>query len=80
MTLSARNHLTGTIDEIQLGDVLALVTVRGGEHEVESVITRRKRQGDVAEEGRHWYGRRESDRSHDLQGVGSHAIIGTSSM
>ena len=41
MTLSARNHLTGTIDEIQLGDVLAHVTVRVGEHEVESVITRR---------------------------------------
>ena len=41
MTLSARNHLTATIDEIQLGDVLAHVTVRVGEHEVESVITRR---------------------------------------
>ena len=41
MTLSARNHLTATIDEIQLGDVLADVTVRVGEHEVESVITRR---------------------------------------
>jgi molybdopterin-binding protein len=41
MTLSARNHLTGTIDEIQLGDVLAHVTVRVGEYEVESVITRR---------------------------------------
>ncbi len=32
MTLSARNHLKGTIDEIQLGDVLAHVTVRVGEN------------------------------------------------
>jgi molybdopterin-binding protein len=40
MTLSARNHLKGTIDEIQLGDVLAHVTMRVGENEIESVITR----------------------------------------
>jgi molybdopterin-binding protein len=41
MTLSARNHLKGTIEEIQLGDVLAHVTVRVGESVIESVITRR---------------------------------------
>ena len=41
MALSARNHLKGTIEEIQLGDVLAHVTVRVGEHVIESVITRR---------------------------------------
>jgi molybdopterin-binding protein len=41
MTLSARNHLKGTIDEIQLGDVLAHVTVRLGDSTIESVITRR---------------------------------------
>jgi molybdopterin-binding protein len=41
MTLSARNHLKGTIDEIQMGDVLAHVTVRVGESLIESVITRR---------------------------------------
>ena len=41
MTLSARNHLKGTIDEIQLGDVLAHVTVRVGDSVIESVITRR---------------------------------------
>ncbi len=41
MTLSARNHLKATIDEIQLGDVLAHVTMRVGENEIESVITRR---------------------------------------
>jgi molybdopterin-binding protein len=41
MTLSARNHLVGTIDEIHLGDVLVHVTVRVGNHIIESVITRR---------------------------------------
>jgi molybdopterin-binding protein len=41
MTLSARNHLIGTIDEIQWGDVLVHVTVRVGDHIIESVITRR---------------------------------------
>jgi molybdopterin-binding protein len=41
MTLSARNHLKGTIDEIQWGDVLAHVTMRVGDSIIESVITRR---------------------------------------
>jgi molybdopterin-binding protein len=41
MTLSARNHLVGTIDEIVWGDVLVHVTVRVGDHLIESVITRR---------------------------------------
>lgn len=41
MTLSARNHLKGTVEELQLGDVLAHVTVRVGDSIVESVITRR---------------------------------------
>ena len=41
MTLSARNHLNGTIEEIQLGDVLAHITVRVGDSVIESVITRR---------------------------------------
>jgi molybdopterin-binding protein len=41
MTLSARNHLKGTIDEIQWGDVLVHVTVRVGDSAIESVITRR---------------------------------------
>ena len=41
MTLSARNHLVGTIDEIQWGDVLVHVIVRVGDHLIESVITRR---------------------------------------
>lgn len=41
MTLSARNHLKGSIEEIQLGDVLAHVTVRVSGGVIESVITRR---------------------------------------
>jgi len=41
MTLSTRNHLKGTIDEIQMGDVLTHVTMRVGDSIIESVITRR---------------------------------------
>jgi molybdopterin-binding protein len=41
MALSARNHLPGVIDDIQVGDVMAHVTVRVGDHVVDSVITRR---------------------------------------
>ncbi len=41
MTLSARNQLQGTIEEIQLGGVMAHVGVRVGENLIESVITRR---------------------------------------
>ena len=41
MTLSARNHLAGKIDDIIWGDVLVHVTVRVGDAIIESVITRR---------------------------------------
>jgi len=41
MTISARNHLQGTIEEIQVGDVLVHVTVKVAGGIVESVITRR---------------------------------------
>jgi molybdopterin-binding protein len=41
MTLSARNHLKGIVEEVQLGDVLAHVTMRVGDSLIESVITRR---------------------------------------
>jgi molybdopterin-binding protein len=41
MTLSARNHLKGIVDEVQMGDVLAHVTMRVGDSIIESVITRR---------------------------------------
>ncbi|MGA7315118.1 MAG: TOBE domain-containing protein [Silvibacterium sp.] len=53
MSLSARNQLKGTIEEIQLGGVMAHVVVRVGENLIESVITRRSveemslKQGDV---------------------------------
>jgi molybdopterin-binding protein len=47
MTLSARNHLQGTIDEIEMGDVVVRVTVRVGNHIIESVITR-KSAGEMA--------------------------------
>jgi molybdopterin-binding protein len=40
MTLSARNHLKGTIEEIEMDDVVAQVTMRAGENVIESVITR----------------------------------------
>jgi molybdopterin-binding protein len=41
MTLSARNRLEGTIQELQLGGVMAHVVVKVGENLIESVITRR---------------------------------------
>ena len=41
MTLSARNHLKGIVDEVQMGDVLAYITVRVGDSIIESAITRR---------------------------------------
>jgi molybdopterin-binding protein len=41
MALSARNQLPGIIEELQLGGVMAHVTVGVGENIVESVITRR---------------------------------------
>ena len=41
MTLSARNHLQGTIDDVQLGDVLVHVTITTAAGVIESVITRR---------------------------------------
>ena len=41
MTLSARNHLKGTIEEIQIGGVLAHVTIKVAGGVIESVITKR---------------------------------------
>ena len=40
MALSARNQLPGTIEEIQLGTIMAHVVVRVGDNLIESVITR----------------------------------------
>jgi molybdopterin-binding protein len=64
MTLSARNHLLGTIDEIEWGDVVVRVTVRVGDHSIESVITRKS-----AEE----MARKKATRSPGRQSHGSHA-------
>jgi molybdopterin-binding protein len=44
MALSARNQLPGTIEEIQMGDIMAHVVVKIGDHSVESVITRNSAQ------------------------------------
>ena len=41
MPISARNKRRGKIEEIQLGDVMAHVTIRVGDNLIESVITRR---------------------------------------
>jgi len=44
MALSARNQLPGTIEDIQMGDIMAHVVVRVGDNLVESVITRNSAQ------------------------------------
>jgi molybdopterin-binding protein len=41
MKLSARNRLVGTIDEIDVGSVMAHIVIRVGDNLIESVITRR---------------------------------------
>jgi molybdopterin-binding protein len=41
MPISARNKLRGTIEEIQLGDIMAHVVVRVGDNLIESAITHR---------------------------------------
>src|SRR4029450_5317139 len=51
MTLSARNHLKGKIEEIQKGDVLVHVTVRVGDNQIESVITKRSADEMALKEG-----------------------------
>jgi molybdopterin-binding protein len=40
MKLSARNQLQGTIEEVQLGGVMAHIKVRLGDNVIDSVITR----------------------------------------
>ena len=41
MPLSARNHLKGEVQDVLLGTVTALITVKVGGDMIESVITRR---------------------------------------
>jgi molybdopterin-binding protein len=40
MGLSARNQLSGTIEEVRLGDLMAHVVVIVGDHKIESLISR----------------------------------------
>ncbi len=40
MEISARNHLTGTITNIKLDNVMAEVVLRVGNNEVTAIITR----------------------------------------
>jgi molybdopterin-binding protein len=40
MPLSARNQLPGIVQDIQIGDIVASVTVKVGDNLIESVITR----------------------------------------
>ena len=41
MAISARNQLRGQIKDVKLGNVMAHVVIAVGDHEIESVITRR---------------------------------------
>jgi molybdopterin-binding protein len=45
MSLSARNQLPGVVEDVKLGTVMALVTVRVGDNLIESVITRASAEG-----------------------------------
>jgi molybdopterin-binding protein len=40
MKLSARNQLPGTVEEVHLGEIMARIVIKVGEHVMESVITR----------------------------------------
>jgi molybdopterin-binding protein len=51
MTLSARNQLAGTVEEIQLGGVMAHIGVRVGDNLIESVITRRSAEAMALKKG-----------------------------
>ncbi|HYW44283.1 MAG TPA: TOBE domain-containing protein [Bryobacteraceae bacterium] len=40
MKLSARNQLPGIVEQVHLGEIMARIVVKVGEHVMESVITR----------------------------------------
>ena len=40
MKLSARNQLPGNVQEVHLGEIMARIVIKVGEHVMESVITR----------------------------------------
>lgn len=41
LEISGRNKLKGKVVEVQLGDIMALITLQVGENLVDSVITRK---------------------------------------
>ena len=41
MSISARNQLKGTVKEVTKDSIMAHVVVQVGDHEIESIITRR---------------------------------------
>lgn len=41
IAISGRNKLGGKVLEVQLGDIMALVTVQVGENTIDAVITRK---------------------------------------
>ena len=51
MKLSARNQLPGTVEQVHLGEILARIVVRVGEHVIESVITRQSAEELGLEQG-----------------------------
>ena len=51
MTLSARNQLAGTVEEIQLGGVMAHIVVRVDDNLIESVIMRRSAEAMALKKG-----------------------------
>jgi len=53
MALSARNQLPGTVEEIQVGTVMAHVVVNVGGHQIESVITRNSAEDLKLKKGDH---------------------------
>jgi molybdate transport system regulatory protein len=51
VTLSARNQLAGTVEEPQLGGVMAHIVVRVGDNLIESVITQRSAEAMALKKG-----------------------------
>ena len=56
MPISARNKLRGTIEVVQLGDVMAHVVVRVGDNLIESAIARRSAEELKFKEGDTMFG------------------------
>jgi len=59
--LSARNHLPGVIEEITRDVIMCHVVVRVGDHQIESVITRRSADERNLQKGDHVIAGRQGD-------------------